>query len=244
MSGKGMFKVIPWLENPRDFSRKDRKAFDPAERIRDLSAMEDPRVFKMHAERSSVPRPEGHDSKIVVITRDPRDVPYSLYEHARCLEDGDDSRYLLPEGLDTTFEEFFYSFIERDPYIPFVKSFWPHRDDPNLLWLRYEDMKKDTRACADNIVFFLQWDISSEVIDRAIQLSEFEHMQKVERTVLYPKDHCLFRRNSSFIREGSVGKNRQKLTEDMEDHLMALLKKELDPELLEFLMPKLEDTEN
>jgi len=31
------------------------------------------------------------------------------------------------------------------------------------------------------------------------------------------------------------------MTKEMEDYLMALLKKELDPELLEFLMPKQEE---
>jgi len=245
MRGEGIFKAIPWLENPRDMDTTDKEVYDPEQRIEDLSTMEDPRVFKMHVERQDVPRPEGHNSKIIVITRDPRDVPYSFYEHMRIMEDEEDVHTFLPKGLDTTFEEFFYPFVDEHFFhIPFLKSFWPHRHDPNLLWLRYEDMKKDTRACADKIVSFLQWDVSSQVIDQAIQLSEFRHMQKVERTVLYTKNRRLFRKNSSFIREGCVGKNRKKMTKDMEDYLMALLTKELDPELLEFLLPKPKETEN
>jgi len=211
MRGVGIYNACPWLENPRDFTTRDREVYDPEQRVKDLSAMEDPRVFKMHVERHVVPRPEGHDSKIIVITRDPRDVPYSFYQHLMAMEDGEEVRIFIPKGLDTTFEEFFYLFLDKHFfYIPYLKSFWPHRDDPNLLWLRFEDMKKDTRACADKIVSFLQWDVSSEVIDEAVQLSEFEHMQKVERTVLLPSKRCLFRRNSSFIREGSVGKNQKK----------------------------------
>jgi len=75
-------------------------------------------------------------------------------------------------------------------------------------------------------------------------LREFKHVQKVERTLVYSKDRCLFRSNYFFIFEGNVNKIQKKLTKDMKDHLMASLIKEHPLELLEFFMPIIEDTEN
>ena len=161
--------------------------------------------------------PANTTSKIITVTRDPRDLPYSMYRHITCMKS------TLEENVKP-FEEFFEEWMEEYNFIPWMKSFWPHKNDPNVLWLRYEDMQSDLKGTGRRIVDFLGWDISQEELDKACEMSTFEHMHKYEKVHLYNGEKSIIRRNSSFIREGKVGANRMRLTEEMEERLLGKLK--------------------
>lgn len=36
-----------------------------------------------------------------------------------------------------------------------IASWWPHRQDPNVLWLHYDDLKEDLPACVKLVAEFL-----------------------------------------------------------------------------------------
>jgi len=232
LEGKGIMGAIAWLEMPMNVSNADLTLYDVDERMKELESLEDPRIFKMHVTAELVPRPPGHKSKVIVVTRDPREIPYSFYKHK---EGSNIALFGLPNGVHT-FEDFFDGYIEKEFFfVPFVQSFWPHRTDDNLLWLRYEDMKQDIRGCADRILSFLGWHATEDEIQKAIELSEFQRMREIERSVLFPHGNIIFRSDSSFIREGSIGRNRSKLTKDMEDRLMEKLEKGLQSDAKDFI---------
>ena len=44
-------------------------------------------------------------------------------------------------------------------------SWWPHRRDTNVLWLTYEDLQRDTRACVTAVAEFMEIDYNEELID-------------------------------------------------------------------------------
>lgn len=227
--GKGLMRVVPWLEIPWDPASKDSPPFDLDERLAELEAMGDPRIFKMHVVWEEIPRSQRSASKVITITRDPRDVPYSMYCHLEALQSG-------PFGdSPPPFEEYFETWMEFGFYFRFVESFWPHRDDPGVLWLRYEDLTEDLAREAQKIVEFLGWDVSAGDLERALPLVSFDRMRRKERTAALPGSTS-FRSDRRFFREGGVGKNREKLSPEMEARIVDRIRHSFAPECADFLL--------
>lgn len=225
--GLGLHGVSPWLEIPGDFgagyaSREERMA--------QLEALDDPRVFKLHVLWDEIPRAPGSRAKIMTITRDPRDVPYSMFEHLQLMQrTGND-------GVPDTFDAYFERWMEFGYYYKFVASFWPHKGDPDVLWLRYEDMHADLPAQARRIVEFLDWDVTDEDMARALPLVDFEHMRAQEKSKIFRDASRRWRDDKNFFREGGVGKNRERLSAEQEKRIVDRLRVELPRACCEFLL--------
>ena len=58
-----------------------------------------------------------------------------------------------------------------------VQGWWPHRNDDNLLWLRYEDMKADLGGSIDQILRFLDWDLSVKARAQVLEYCSFGWMK-------------------------------------------------------------------
>lgn len=247
MEGKVLLTVVPWLEMPLDMvnvsEEGERPHFNVDDRIQEFENMADPRLFKLHVLYDEIPLPEPETSdkphsrgKVIVIYRDPRDVPYSFYMHMCGMNFGKGENNVMPlfsNGKTPTFEEFFDDWLPDNYYMKHLNSFWPHRNDEDVLWLRYEEMSKGPRHSADQIISFLGWDLSSEEIDKAVQLASFDTMKTAERSNTM-RGH-MFKKDMSFVREGKVGKNREKLTGDMEERLVKVFRDGLDSEAFQFV---------
>lgn len=227
LGGGDLMDLMPWLELPRDFIA-DREPYVVRDRLAELEAFLDPRVFKMHVLWEEMPRPPGSKSKVVTITRDPRDVPYSMFRHAlgsrRTTEIADD------------FDAYFERWMEFGYYFKVVRSFWPHRDDPLLLWLRYEDLQRNLEREAWRLADFLGWPVSAAEMAQVLPLVSFEHMQAREGCKLKRDDQRFWKEGSRFFREGGVGKNRSRLSEEQERRLLERLREELEPECCDFVL--------
>ena len=227
--GRGLMAVSPWLELPADSpinpQPKDRQA-----RLAELEALDDPRVLKMHVIWSEIPRPSGSAAKIITITRDPRDVAYSMFCHLRSIKGGGSS--LAPASWDEYFEQWF----ERGFYFKFVQSFWPHRSDPEVLWLCYEEMHRDVRGHAERLLEFLGWRAAPTEIDRAVELVAFEHLQRTEKDEIFTGAGSVWQPDKPFFRQGAVGENRKQLSVDQERRIVERCRAELGPEASKFVL--------
>jgi hypothetical protein len=222
--GRGAMAVTPWLEIPRDMMTG--KPHDRVARLAELEALPDPRVFKMHVVWEEIPR-QGR-GKVITITRDPRDVPWSMYQHLVGLQ----PHLHAAEWKDPGFDTWFDGWIESTPYFPIVRSFWAHRNDPDLLWLRYEDLKVDLRRGARQCVDFLGWSVSAEGIERAVALSDLSAMQRHEASLKMGA----WREGHRFVREGAVGKNRARLSAEQQQRVVQRARATLEPECVDFVM--------
>ncbi|KAH7972049.1 sulfotransferase ssu-1 [Rhipicephalus sanguineus] len=90
-------------------------------------------------------------AKYIYITRNPYDCCVSFYYHTRGLP-----TYRFQDG---TFDEFFDMFVEGKvdygDYFDHLLSWYAHRDDPNMLFITYEQLKKDTADWVQKIADFL-----------------------------------------------------------------------------------------
>ena len=196
--GVGLSGVSPWLELPTNFGYGS-QAPDRDARMAELEALDDPRIFKMHVVWDEIPRPPGSKARVLTITRDPRDVPYSMFEHLQSMkhEPGDEP----PAEFDAYFERW----MELGWYFQIVKSFWPHRDDPDVLWLRYEDLQRDLDREARRVVDFLGWEVSDADRARALPLVDFARLRANEKAEIFLQHKKRWKEDKHFFREGGVG---------------------------------------
>lgn len=224
-SFNSIYEVVPWLEWPRqDKSWQDRLA--------EFETIREPRVFKTHCTYEQTPGVE--QAKIILTSRDPRDCCISFYHHMQDLTDEVRDSYNM--GEMPPFDKYFEDWMGFGAWFRNVKSWWPHINDDNVLWLRYEDMKQNLENGVDKIVEFLGWSISAEHKRLALKHSSFDWMkansEKFTRHMGHDKP--LFK-PGGFIRKGQVGDHKNKLSADQEERILVRAKEELEPECLRFL---------
>lgn len=224
--GEWLHHHVPWLELPLDLSTG--QPYEREARLRFVEALPDPRVFKLHVTWEEIPRRAGSQAKILTVTRDPRDVPYSMFRHLHGLVDR-----MRPPHLSDDFDAYFEQWMEFGYYYKFVRSFWPHRGDPDVLWLRYEDMKRDIEGEARRIVDFLGWDVTDDELRRVLPLVDFGHLRATEKQTF---SRGGFKEGAHFFREGAVGKNRARLSAEQERRIVERAREEFDPACFAWVM--------
>ncbi|XP_065294469.1 sulfotransferase ssu-1-like [Dermacentor albipictus] len=96
-------------------------------------------------------QPYSKDAKYIYVARNPYDCCVAYFYHTRNMPD-----YRFQEG---TFDEFFDMFVEGKvdfgDYFDHLLSWHAHRDDPNVLFVTYEQLKKDINAWVVKIAEFI-----------------------------------------------------------------------------------------
>lgn len=140
--------------------------------------------------------------QIIYVARNPKDLCVSYYHYC-----------LLVHGLVGTFEEFCEIFLNDKapigPVWPHVIDFWNMRNEPNVLFLKYEDMKKDLPSTIQKCAKFLgvERSITDDEVTRMCDHLKFDRMQKnpavnIESYLQLNGDK---ERNVQFIRKGQIG---------------------------------------
>jgi hypothetical protein len=179
---------------------------------RQLIKIQKPRILKSH---------EYFDpryKKVILITRDPRDVLVSAYFHKLKYTSNHQS---------ISIDDFAENFIFDNNYHPvgvenrlgtwggnvgsWLGAMW---GNPDFLLIRYEDLKKDTISQLQEISNFLGLDATLETLNRAVQLSTAEQMRKLEQkeTNVWPAKQSV-RKDIPFVRLAKSGGWKEMLSE-------------------------------
>ncbi|KAK9496436.1 hypothetical protein O3M35_013276 [Rhynocoris fuscipes] len=176
-----------------------------------------PRFIKTHLPVSLLPK-QIHTvkPKIVYITRNPKDMCVSYYHYCKLMHE-----------YNGTLEEFCEIFLEgRAPIGPFwshVFGFWNMKDEPNVLFLKYEDMKKDHKAIIRKAGKFLGKELTDEQIDMLHDHLSFNNMRSNPTLnlegVLKLKNGPNFKQegDQTFIRKGKVGDWKNYMTTEISE---------------------------
>ncbi|XP_017774558.1 PREDICTED: sulfotransferase 1C2-like [Nicrophorus vespilloides] len=174
-----------------------------------------PRFIKTHLPVEFLPT-QMHKvkPKIIYVARHPKDLCVSYYHHCQ-----------LMHHMDIGFEEFAELFINDtvplgavfDHYL----GYWAMRDDPNVLFIMYEDLKKDTGAGIRRIAEFMEKSLSDDEVDKLEDFLSVENMRKNPGCNMAPildslmGENYLEKTGKSFIRKGKVGDWKTHMSPDL-----------------------------
>ena len=217
--------VVPWLELQRD----GMSWHDIIERF---ESIHDPRIFKTHCTYEQTP---GTDTvKIIMSSRDPRDCCVSFYHHV--MDMTDDARKRVGFDRYHTLDDVFKAWLQYAAWYRNIQSWWPHYHDDNVLWLRYEDMKRSPENSIDQVIAFLEWDITPNRRSKALEYSSFKWMKThSEKFTRQSESAEPTFKPGGFIRKGQVGDHKTKLSTEQEQRILEKARQLLEPECLEFL---------
>ncbi|XP_076357541.1 sulfotransferase ssu-1-like [Tachypleus tridentatus] len=90
-------------------------------------------------------------AKYIYVARNPRDCCVSFYHHTKIFPE-----YQFEDGsFDDFFEVFINGETEWGDYFDHLLSAYEHRNDPNVCFLTYEEMKDDAKAAVLKLAKFL-----------------------------------------------------------------------------------------
>ncbi|GIY36332.1 sulfotransferase 1C2A [Caerostris darwini] len=179
-----------WMQNVAMYIfRKGKGLDDPSEflkfapfidmlGIEGINNMPRPGAFKTHLPYSYMPY--SPEAKYIFVSRNPKDCCVSFYHHARN-EPG--FGYWDGEFKDF-FELFMAGELEYNDYFDHLLDWYPHRNDPNVFYTKYEDMKKDIKGVILKLSTFLGKEYieaiekDNSVLNNIIYFSGFEYMKK------------------------------------------------------------------
>jgi len=177
-------EVCPWFE---------RAAISK----RDYRTMPSPRVFKSHLPWIWIPK---RICRYIYVVRNGKDVAVSFYHFHK-------SHFRYTKPFSKFFDNFLHGWVVWGSWFYHVSGWWKHRNDPNVLFLRYEDMVGDLEANVRRIIAFLDLKVPEERMPQILERSGFAFMKQHEAKFDYATELMLDRgmTPSTFIRKGKVG---------------------------------------
>ncbi|CAH4037214.1 sulfotransferase 1C4-like [Pieris brassicae] len=173
-----------------------------------VNEMPSPRFIKTHLPLSLLP-PKALEAKMVYVARDPRDAIVSFYHLI-------DSMKLA--NFNGDFKQFWTikNYQSWSPYFDNVKEAWEMRNHPNLLFLFYEDMKKDLKSSVRRVCDFFGKKYSDDQIAKLcdhLTFDNFKNNPSVNFDLM--KKIGLMHTDKEFVRKGKTGGWREYFDEEM-----------------------------
>ncbi|XP_055706449.1 luciferin sulfotransferase-like [Phlebotomus papatasi] len=209
--------------------------FDP---ISLLNKMPSPRFIKSHLPAPLLPKQIWTvKPKIIYVVRNAKDVLVSFYHHYRNLQE-------YRQSFSNFAEAFMNDMIIYAPFDTHIVDFWHMRNEDNILFLTYEDMKKDHPTIIEKTAEFLGKSLNEDQILELADHLTFDKMSKNESVDLLLEIKDLsstlkvtkIDEDFAFVRKGKVGSYREEMPAEMVVKFNEWLQKRLndlnvDPEL-------------
>jgi hypothetical protein len=154
-------------------------------------------VFKSHLSYRKIPK---GPCRYIYLARDGKDVAVSYYHFQK-----------THMGYQGALDEFFERFLEGEvPYgswFRHVRGWWRRRDDPNVLFLRYEELAADLHGCLRKISVFCGLPIAPGRWPGILERCSFAFMKRHESQFdpLTAMLHEQGFRPNSHLRQGRAG---------------------------------------
>uniref|UniRef100_A0A8C0GJD9 Sulfotransferase n=1 Tax=Chelonoidis abingdonii TaxID=106734 RepID=A0A8C0GJD9_CHEAB len=166
---------VPWLEY--NFNKMN------------YESRPSPRLFSSHL-------PLFFILQVIYVARNPKDVAVSYFhfsKHASIFEKVPDFNILM--------ERFLSGKVLASSWFDHVKGWYTHRADYNILFLTYEEMKKDLRSAVLKVCDFLGKQLTEKELDVVVEKAVFDNMKSDPRSN-YEDKTCILEKD---IRNGTVG---------------------------------------
>lgn len=124
-------------------------------------------------------------------------------------------------------------------YWSHVLPFWKKRNEPNILFLKYEDVKRNLPSVIKECAKFLNvdYELSPEQMDQICDHLKFDKMQSNPAVNLDPvinSNNKISNNNVKFIRKGQIGDWKNHLSPELSEKIDQWTRKNTDGTGLEF----------
>ncbi|MFN8284859.1 MAG: sulfotransferase domain-containing protein [Chitinophagales bacterium] len=194
MDFEHIYDVSPWPQN---------EAYngDSVERINKLPS---PRILKSHDKYAFYNA--DCKNKFIFVYRDGKDVAVSLFHHNKNYKDPDLT-------FDENFKEYFSDSTEQANWFKFTNEWLQNKNNFNILYVSYDDMKNNFDASLERIASFLNIELTAEKLERTKKHASFEYMKQHESKFgEIPPAHARLVYNQ-FIRKGESGEGNTMMNE-------------------------------
>lgn len=193
-----------------------------------------PRLFCSHIPYYLAPKGlKNKKAKIIYIYRNPKDVMTSYFHFSNVvsiLEDGNNVEHFMQRFLDGK--------VVGSRWFDHIRGWYEHRHDFSILFMMYEEMKKDLRSSVLKISHFLQKDLSEEDLETVVEKATFQNM-KSDPKANYDEilKHELGKRTEegAFLRKGTVGDWKHHFTVDQNERFDKIFQRKMKDFPLKFI---------
>ena len=209
---------VPWLESS-------------SVELKLANEMPSPRAFKSHSPYHMMAGgpPYTTPAKYIYVVRNPKDIAVSMYHHVKGIE-----MFQYSGTWDHFFQLFISGNVECGLWFDHVLEWWKHRDAENILFLKYEDMKKDHRGAVKKIAKFIGCDLKEEIVDKIVEQSTFESMKNNPATNYQQSKIKRKPSAEKFMRKGMVGDWMNYFTPEQTAEFDAVYSEKMDSSGLHF----------
>ena len=156
------------------------------------------RVIKSHLPASQIPINTG--AKYLAVTRDPKDSAASAYHFFRALVFG--ATMPPPDVWLAHFRSEQPNFGRWDV---FTDEWYREQENPNVLFLCFEDVKHDSKGAILQIAQFLGVNLSEGQLERIAHLTSVDAMKAINHKFYPARQNRFTDPNGQIIRKGGVG---------------------------------------
>jgi hypothetical protein len=143
--------------------------------------------------------PYHPNAKYICVIRNPKDVCVSFHRFVTSIKGGS----LSGITFDGLCERFLAGKTCHADYFEYLLPYWFHKDDSNVLFVLYEEMKKDIRSVINRIAIFLGIEINKKLLERIVMVSSFDYLKNTGYNEKIVPAHTVA--SFQFIRKGIVG---------------------------------------
>ncbi|XP_041510586.1 amine sulfotransferase-like [Microtus oregoni] len=205
----------------------------------DYVNMPSPRIFASHLPYYLVPKGlKNKKTKILYIYRNPKDVLISFFHFSNWV-----ATLEATETIEHYLEKFLDGKVVGSRWFDHIRGWYEHRHDFSIMFLSYEDMKKDLRGSVLKICSFLEKELNEEDLDTVVRQATFQNMKSDPRANYgnIIKKEIGARSNGYFLRKGTIGDWKHHLTVKQNERFDMIFKKNMKNFPLKFVWDINED---
>uniref|UniRef100_A0A8D1BDN2 Sulfotransferase n=1 Tax=Sus scrofa TaxID=9823 RepID=A0A8D1BDN2_PIG len=193
-----------------------------------------PRLFSSHLPYYLAPKGlKNKKPKVIYIYRNPKDDLISYFHF---------SNWLLTLEPSHDIEHFMEKFLDGKVFgslwFDHIRGWYEHRHDFNILFMMYEEMKKDLRSSVLKISSFLEKELSEEDLDAVVNQATFENMKldpQADLDHLLNSANCTRTKDGHFLRKGTIGDWKNHLTVAQNERFDRIFQKKMRDFPLKFI---------
>jgi aryl sulfotransferase len=229
-----VFEVAPWLD----------ARFESIDVVLErLDAQTHRRQIKTHTPADAIPR--WDDASYIVVGRDGRDAFMSFLNHMRNMQPllvGDLVTSAIDDGIAMDGSpppvddehEFFVWYLAGGFQFEHIASWWEHHDEPNVLFVHYDDLKADLDGEMRRVAAFLDIPVDESRWPDQVGACTFDGM-KSRADEIAPFEEHFVGGADTFLYKGTNGRWRDVLTPEELVAYDAAVAKWLTPECATWL---------